>query len=60
MMKRTAGPLILTVFLRRSLADQPRLDSPVADTGHIAETSRRRLRVVTPVGIRMVTEELAQ
>ena len=53
-MKGTAGPLITTVSLRQFLADrQQRLDSPVADTGHIAETFRRHLRVVTPVDNRM-------
>ena len=53
-MKRMAGLLIPTVSLRRSLADrQQRPDSPVADTGLIADTFRRRLRVVPPVDIRM-------
>ena len=53
-MTRTAGPLITTVSLHQLLADrQQRPDSPVAGTGHIAETFRRHLRAVTPVDIRM-------
>ena len=42
------------VTLRQLLADrQQRPDSPVAGTGHIAETFRRHLRAVTPVDIRL-------
>ena len=53
-MKRTAGPSITTVSLRRLLADRPQIpDSPVAGTGHIAETFRRHSHVMTPVDIRM-------
>ena len=53
-MKQMAGPSITTVSLRQLLADRQQIpDSPVAGTGHIAETFRRHLRVVTPVDIQM-------
>ena len=54
LMKRTAGLSIMTLSLCRLPADRPHIpDSLVAGTGHIAETFRRHLRVVTPVDIRM-------
>ena len=53
LMKQTAGPLIMNVYQRRLPAGRSRIpDSPVACTGHIAETFRRHSHVVIPVGIR--------